>query len=177
MSNRTLIIVAHPNLAQSRVNRAWIEELRKAGGPLTIHELAAAVTPAGKFNIAAEQKLLEAHDRIFIQFPLFWFNVPALLKQWLDEVFAYGWAFGPGGDKLKGKEIGLAVSTGGKAESYAAGFTIAQLTSPMELTIRYVGAKPLPTHLLHGALYELTDAELARNADAYVQHVKSAKAA
>jgi len=26
------------------------------------------------------------------------------LKKWLDEVFTHGWAYGTGGDKLKGKK-------------------------------------------------------------------------
>lgn len=176
MNKKTLIVVAHPNLDQSRVNRTWLEQLRREEESITIHDLAAAGA-SGHFDIAAEQQLLEAHQRIIIQFPLFWFNVPALLKQWLDEVFAYGWAFGPGGDKLHGKEIGLAVSTGGKAESYAEGFTMEMLLSPVRLTILYVGATPLPTHLLHGALQDLSDEELTQNASDYLQHVKSTIAA
>jgi putative NADPH-quinone reductase len=176
MSKKTLVVVAHPKLAESRINRTWMEQLHREGEAITIHELASS-RHAGRFDIAAEQQRLEAHERIIIQFPLYWFNVPALLKQWLDEVFAYGWAFGPGGDKLAGKEIGLAVSTGGKAESYAEGFTMEELLSPMRLTILYVGATLLPTHLIHGASYELSDAELTQNARDYLQHVKAAVAA
>lgn len=30
------------------------------------------------------------------------------MKRWLDEVMTFGWAYGQGGDKLAGKELGIA---------------------------------------------------------------------
>src|SRR5699024_4502579 len=72
-----------------------------------------------KIDIAQEQALIEAHQHIILQFPLYWFSCPPLLKQWLDEVFAYGWAFGPGGDKLRHRKLGLAVSTGSCLQDYS----------------------------------------------------------
>ncbi len=170
MPQHTLIIVAHPNLSQSRVNRTWADQLRLHPEHVTVHELYTAY-PDGVIDVAAEQRLLERHDRIILQFPFYWFSTPPLLKQWFDQVFTHGWAYGPGGDKLAGKEIGLAVSTGGKAESYAANIPITQLLSPLELTIRYVGARPLPTHTLHGALFDIGDDVIAQNAAAYANHV------
>jgi putative NADPH-quinone reductase len=178
MSKKTLVVVAHPDLSKSRINKAWVEHLRSQPDSITVHEIYKAY-PEGKIDAAAEQKLLEAHDRIILQFPFYWFSPPALLKQWIDDVFAYGWAFGPGGDKLEKKEIGIAVSTGGPAEAYQAGaqnqFTLSELLRPLQLTAQFVRAKYLPAFALQGVLYDLSDADVEKNAQRYVKHVLAAE--
>ena len=58
-------------------------------------------------------------------------------KKYFDEVFAYGWAFGPGGDKLKGKRIGLAISMGGDQSSYnngLSGFVLLEIDLKIAVT-------------------------------------------
>lgn len=82
-------------------------------------------------DIAAEQrKLLEA-DLLILQFPLWWFSMPAIMKGWVDRVFAYGLAYGVGehsdrkwGERygegsFKGKRAMLIVTTGGWAPHYS----------------------------------------------------------
>jgi putative NADPH-quinone reductase len=44
--------------------------------------------------------------------------VPAIIKQWMDMTLEHGFAFGTGGDKLKGKHFILSFTIGGKEESY-----------------------------------------------------------
>ena len=41
---------------------------------------------------AEQQKLLDA-DLIVLQFPLWWYNLPAILKGWIDRVFTSGFGF------------------------------------------------------------------------------------
>jgi NAD(P)H dehydrogenase (quinone) len=77
------------------------------------------------------EKLLWA-DALILQFPLWWFAMPAILKGWVDRVFAYGFAYGVGehsdrrwGDRygegtLVGKRAMLIVTAGGWEEHYAA---------------------------------------------------------
>ncbi|MDH6268780.1 NAD(P)H dehydrogenase (quinone) [Rhizobium sp. SG_E_25_P2] len=74
-------------------------------------------------------KLLWA-DTLILQFPLWWFTMPAILKGWVDRVFAYGFAYGVGehsdkrwGDRygegtLAGKRAMLIVAAGGWQEHY-----------------------------------------------------------
>ncbi|MGO4126843.1 NAD(P)H-dependent oxidoreductase [Inquilinus sp. YAF38] len=76
------------------------------------------------------EKLLWA-DALILQFPLWWFTMPAILKGWVDRVFAYGFAYGVGehsdrrwGDRygegtLAGKRAMLIVTAGGWEEHYA----------------------------------------------------------
>ncbi|MFC3884974.1 NAD(P)H-dependent oxidoreductase [Bacillus songklensis] len=101
---KTLVIVAHPNLQQSRVNKRWIAELREHPDQVTVHELYAAY-PEKTIDIEREQALVAEHDRLVLQYPLQWYSTPSLLKQWLDEVFTTTWLFGPGGSKAAGKEL------------------------------------------------------------------------
>ena len=45
-------------------------------------------------DIASEQRNLLATDAVIFQFPLWWFGMPAILKGWVDRLFAYGLAYG-----------------------------------------------------------------------------------
>lgn len=142
---KTLIVVAHPAIADSVVNRRWLAEAEKYPDRFTIHQLYSAY-PDWQIDVAKEQALLEAHDRIVLQFPLYWFSSPPLLKKWLDDVFTYGWAYGAqSGYKLKGKRISLAVTAGIKEEDYAAHGryqnSLAEILRPFEITLKYVQAE------------------------------------
>jgi NAD(P)H dehydrogenase (quinone) len=81
-------------------------------------------------DVRAEiDKLLWA-DTLILIFPLWWFSMPAILKGWVDRVFAYGFAYGVGehsdqhwGDRygegtLAGKRAMLVVTAGGWEEHY-----------------------------------------------------------
>ena len=47
-------------------------------------------------DIAAEQAKLVAADLLISQFPVWWFGMPAILKDWADRVLARGFAYLPG---------------------------------------------------------------------------------
>ena len=174
MSQSTLVIVAHPNLSQSRVNRTWVEKISQFPDKITIHRLYETY-PDGKIDIEAERKLLDSHQRIILQFPLFWFSAPSLLKHWLDTVITGDWALNPNSPKFVGKQIGIATSTGGPASAYQAGainqFTISEYLRPFQGAALRLGASYLPPHLLQGVRLELNDETLAANAESYAQYV------
>ncbi|AWT57622.1 NAD(P)H-dependent oxidoreductase [Mycolicibacterium smegmatis] len=48
-------------------------------------------------DIRAEQEKLNAADTIVLQFPMWWFGMPALLKGWFDRVWHQGYAYGKRG--------------------------------------------------------------------------------
>lgn len=82
-------------------------------------------------DIELEQEKLLWADTVILQFPLWWFSVPAILKGWVERVYAYGFAYGVGehsdvrwGDRygegtLAGKRAMLIVTTGGWESHYA----------------------------------------------------------
>ena len=45
-------------------------------------------------DIAAEQANILWADMIILQFPFWWFSMPAIMKGWVDRVFANGFAYG-----------------------------------------------------------------------------------
>ncbi len=83
-------------------------------------------------DVRAEQEKLIWADALILQFPLWWYSMPAILKGWVDRVYAYGFAYGVGehsdrhwGDRfgegiLAGKRAMLIVTTGGWEEHYSA---------------------------------------------------------
>ena len=111
-------------------------------GKYTVHELH-KVYPDGNIDVQQEQQLIESHSHLVLQFPIYWFNCPPL-KKWLDDVFAYGWAYGSRGDKLKNRKVALAVSAGIKKEDYREDgryrYTLAQILTPFETTFLYCDA-------------------------------------
>lgn len=141
---KTLIIVIHPTIDTSVINKRWMEELNKFPEKFHIHQLY-QVYPDEKIDILAEQKLIEQYDNIVFQFPFYWFSSPPLLKKWLDEVLTYGWAYGSkSGYKLSNKKIALAITAGIVEEDYTLEgtykYTLEQLTSPFEVTFNYIKA-------------------------------------
>jgi NAD(P)H dehydrogenase (quinone) len=74
-------------------------------------------------DIVAEQEKLLWADVLILQFPLWWFSLPAIMKGWVDRVFTTGFSYGGGKlyekGGLKGKKAMLAVTAGGPASRYS----------------------------------------------------------
>lgn len=168
--DKALVLVAHPDMRVSRVNRAWAAELSRHSDQITVHDLYAAY-PRGDIDVEVEQSLLKAHHRIVFQFPMHWFSAPSLLKQWIDTVLALGFAWGLGANALEGKEFLVATCTGSRSDFYLAGgrnqYTPSEFLRPFQGIANYVGGKYLPPHILHGTFYDLTDQELDEDCKAY----------
>ncbi|WP_155549099.1 NAD(P)H-dependent oxidoreductase [Amycolatopsis camponoti] len=45
-------------------------------------------------DIVAEQEKLDWADAVVVQFPLWWYGMPAILKGWFDRVFVKGFGYG-----------------------------------------------------------------------------------
>jgi glutathione-regulated potassium-efflux system ancillary protein KefG len=169
---KTLVIVAHPNLEQSKVNITWMNRLQQEEN-VTVHNLYAQY-PTYEIDVEKEQHLLLEHDRIVLQFPFYWYSSPALLKQWQDVVLTYGFAYGSSGNKLHGKDLILAISTGGPAKVYQAGgynhYSISELTRPFQATANLCGLHFLPTFLLQGVA-AVNDEELQENAELLASYI------
>lgn len=68
------------------------------------------------------EKFLKA-DLVIFNFPLWWFSVPAILKGWVDRVFAMGFAYGAGkgvydSGAFKNKKAFCCLTTGGPEVAY-----------------------------------------------------------
>ena len=114
-----LVILAHPDFAQSVANKAVIGHLTRSGLDVEIRDIA-ALYPDYRIDAAAEQQALLRHQTVLFQYPLYWYNMPAILKQYFDSVFTYGFAYGTGGDKLKGKNFVASITVGSPEQDYRA---------------------------------------------------------
>ncbi len=98
--------------------------------------------------------------------------MPPLMKLWLDEVLAFGWAYGPGGTALQGKDLWLVASTGGPEDSYRPDsynrYFFDAFLPPYEQTAALCGMRFLPPLLLHGA-HRVDDAAIDAHAAVYAR--------
>ncbi|WP_406663177.1 NAD(P)H-dependent oxidoreductase [Gallaecimonas sp. GXIMD1310] len=153
---RILMISGHPDLSRSHTNQRIIANTQAALPEMTVRCLE-QLYPDGVIDVAAEQAALLAADVVVLQFPFYWYSVPALLKKWLDEVLSYGFAYGSEGTKLQGKSLQLSLTIGGPAEAYTAlgynHFSIEQLLRPLEQTSYLTGMHYAPPVFSHGMIY------------------------
>jgi glutathione-regulated potassium-efflux system ancillary protein KefG len=165
---RVLILFAHPRLETSRTNKALLQHLPK-NDDLRLHDL---YQQYPDFNIdpEKEKKLLLENDIIIWHHPFYWYSAPPLVKQWIDIVLEFGWAYGPGGTALKGKVAFNAITSGGPAESYSpAGhhkFTLRQFLAPFDRTTTLCHMTYLPPFAVQGT-HRFSDATLEENAKHY----------
>lgn len=52
-------------------------------------------------DISAEQDKLRWADALILQFPLWWFSMPAILKGWVDRVYAYDLLTASGSTRMR----------------------------------------------------------------------------
>ncbi|MFC7329585.1 NAD(P)H-dependent oxidoreductase [Marinactinospora rubrisoli] len=119
-------------------------------------------------DIRAEHAKLAWADTVVVQFPLWWFGMPAILKGWFDRVFVKGLAYGvaehgPGGrrtlrygeGRLAGKRAMVVVTVGGTAAAYGprgVNGELADLLFPLQHgTFFYTGMSVVPPVLVSGA--------------------------
>lgn len=136
-----------PKSLTHSLNKVFIEELKKEGHEVKVSDLyemkwnpvldtydAPVERPDGKFSIARDQKnayenhvlpedvqkeqdKVEWADLVVFQYPLWWFSAPAIVKGWIDRVWAAGYAYSRGYNAKtpNGERYGDGVFVGKKA--------------------------------------------------------------
>ncbi|HEY1059426.1 MAG TPA: NAD(P)H-dependent oxidoreductase [Limnobacter sp.] len=76
-------------------------------------------------DIAAELDLLKQADLLILNFPIYWFSLPAILKGWIDRVFLSGVVYGGRNfyDRglMRGKRAMLTFTLGGREHMFGPG--------------------------------------------------------
>ena len=171
-----LVLVAHPDLRHSRVNRRLMDVAAGADLPnVQVRDLY-ALYPDLAMDVQAEQAAAEQADLIVWQHPMHWYSMPPLMKLWLDEVLSLGWAYGQGANALRGKDLWLVLSTGGPVSAYhPQGYNrhfFDAFLPPYEQTAALCGLRFLPPLVLHAA-HAASPAEVAEHVDVYRQRLGS----
>lgn len=154
--SRVLVISGHPNLPQSNTNKIILGSLAASIDNIEIRRLD-ELYPNYQIDIQTEQQALLAADVVVLQFPFYWYSVPALLKKWIDDVFSYDFAYGRNGNKLHGKDLILSFTIGAPEESYDPlgynHFPISQLIQPLQQTAYLTGMTFHTPVYSHGMVY------------------------
>ena len=148
-----LIILAHPNYNQSVANKAIIDYISKHQPDFEIRNLSERY-PNYQIDIEAEQQALLKHHTIIFQYPLYWYNMPAILKQYFDCVLTYGFAYGNNSYRLKDKFFIPSITVGASEEDYRADgeahFRVLEFCKNLEQTAYYTKMKYIDPMYFHG---------------------------
>ena len=114
-------------------------------------QAAAAARNSISADVRAEIEKLDRADLVILQYPMWWYAVPAILKGWLDRVLVYGSVYTTGVRYDKGRYAGkramLSVTCGGPAGSYAENGRNGDFNLfvwPTNYTLAYIGFTLLP---------------------------------
>jgi NAD(P)H dehydrogenase (quinone) len=166
-----LVVTAHPDIASlshavartvldgviSSGHSAELADLAAEGfdprftqHDLAVHRREVAQSP----EILAEQARLDRADALVLVYPVYWWSMPALLKGWIERVFANGWAYDEGADlklrkKLQRLPVHLIAIGGADMRTYARhGYFGAMRTQIDHGIFDYCGAPVLTSELL-----------------------------
>ncbi|WP_078409917.1 NAD(P)H-dependent oxidoreductase [Priestia abyssalis] len=167
-----LIVYAHPNpeSLNHSILDTTVNTLKKNGHEVVVRDLYALdfqpvlkpedteAMKAGQTpnDIKTEQEFITEADVITFIYPIWWTGLPAILKGYVDRVFAYGFAYVPGEEGiiklLKGKK-GLIINTHGTPNEI---YDEIGMTAGLKVTsdigiFDFTGIEPVE-HLLFGSI-------------------------
>ena len=171
---RIVIVYAHARPHASRINGMLVDAARTL--PNVMVQDLYETYPDFSIDVAKEQVMLEAADLVVTQYPVQWYSMPALLKEWLDTVFEAGWAYGKDGTALQGKGYWPVLTTGSVAGAYRPNGThrhpFEAFLPALRQTAHLCGMQWLQPLVFHGA-HHATQSEVVAHADRYVEMLAS----
>jgi len=148
MSN-ILLLLAHPDIENSIGNKTIINAVNTLKN-VVVRDLT-ALYPDFNIDIDAEQMALTKADLIILQYPVYWYNMPPILKQWFDKVLTYGFAFGTG-SVMTNKAILASVTLGSPESSYPDG-ELERLLLPIQASAKFCKLNYLKPIASYGIYY------------------------
>jgi NAD(P)H dehydrogenase (quinone) len=129
-------------------------------------------------DLAAELAKLQRAELLILQFPLWWFGLPAILKGWIDRVFISGVVYGRSDlyerGRLKGKRAMVCTTTGGPPGAFGPNSLngeILDILAPLHRgVLAFTGMTVLPPFVNYHVPYE-GDASRAVMLEAYRAHL------
>ncbi|MCU7837108.1 MAG: NAD(P)H-dependent oxidoreductase [gamma proteobacterium symbiont of Taylorina sp.] len=173
--NMILIIFSHPYPHRSHANKTILDSIAKTEH-VFITDLYQKY-PDFHINVIEEQSLLRQAKLIIFQFPIYWYNVPALLKQWQEMVLSRQFLLGDGdhGCALQGKSAMAVVTAGHKHQSYQQGgednYNVEEFLRPLEQLSVHCGMHYHSPLILHQA-HKASETELTQFSRLYSQRIE-----
>ncbi|ARZ69041.1 NAD(P)H-dependent oxidoreductase [Streptomyces sp. HU2014] len=153
-----------------------------ADRPLHVMAESERATLAGRLtpDIAAEQEKVRWSDAVVLQFPMWWFSAPAILKGWIDRVFTAGFGYGPAvpppysEGALAGRRALVSVTAGARESSFSdRGIhgRLADILHPLQHGLFwFTGMEPLEPFAVFGA-HELPEERFEAAERAYARRL------
>ncbi|MGE8720302.1 NAD(P)H-dependent oxidoreductase [Leptospira terpstrae] len=169
---KILILLVHPALEKSKANQMLLDSIPNSEN-ITLHDLYEEY-PNFSINVKTEQNLMADHQIILFQHPLYWYSCPPLMKLWIDLVLDDGWAYGPGGNQLKGKKWIQVITTGGSKDAYSKdgfhGYETEDFLLPFRRTAELCGMDFLKPFLVQGT-FQLNELDLQKESNRYSKFI------
>lgn len=116
-------------------------------------------------DIQSELERLQRADLLLLQFPMWWFGMPAILKGWIDRVFVSGAVYGRSAmfdsGKFRGKRAMVCVTTGAPRQAFGAealNGDILDLLAPLHRgVLAFTGMSVLPPYVGYHVPYAGTE--------------------
>lgn len=141
MAHKILILLSHPNASNSVFNK-YLVDINKNSSDFCFHHLDKSKVN-GLFDLETEKNLLRESKALIWQFPIYWYNSPASLRDWQDQVMSpivYS-----ADNFLKGKPVRVVFTAGAAAEHYTHEglnrHTAEEMLIPFEMTANAAGLK------------------------------------
>jgi len=155
------IISGHPTLENSTANKTILGVFEKENN-ISITKLIETY-PNYEINVESEINQLLKADVIVLQFPFYWYGVPAILKMWIDSITT-SLVYGTNKGGLKGKTFILSTTTGGPEESYQASghnkYTMKELLLPLLKLGDSLGMNVMDPFILYNAMFKDDEGKL-----------------
>ena len=139
------IFCGHPDLENSSSH-----QFLRAACPEEIHFIPIP-TDYDEHFIQESQEILLKSERIYLQFPLYWYQAPGHLVQWLQDLLSDDF-LDQNGKRLVGKSLGLIVTVGSPLSYYQAGgknnVSLSTLFSPYQTLCQTLKWEVLPAFIL-----------------------------
>ncbi len=128
-----LIVYAHPNphSFNAAMRDTAIRTLSQAGHSILLSDLyamrfnpvlSAEELRGDQSSVQPEIEKVRRADLLLFQFPNWWYGMPAIMKGWVDRVFAYGFAYDETHSfetgLLSGKKVMLSLTVGARKDYY-----------------------------------------------------------
>lgn len=179
---QTILIVngAEPSAYARGEFNASLADAAKA--LLEPHYHVLTTTVADGYDVAEEITKFKAADVVIYQYPVFWFMVPAALKKYMDDVFAYDEFFtysdGPygSGGMMHGKKVLISTTWNAPEaafndkDAFFGGGSPSDAILPMRKAHTYCGFGELPHFSTHNVV---RDPQLETNKARYQTHLRN----
>ncbi len=170
--SKILVIFVHPYPALSKINVPLKNRIERVDN-VSVRDLY-ALYPDFNINVSEERIILNEHDAIVFQHPLFWYSAPALLKEWQDTVLEVNWAYGAR-QALRGKKLISVVTAGGGFDSYTKKghnhYTMKEILVPFEQLANFCGMSYLDPLVFYD-VSQYTYEDIQTHAQTYQEYLE-----